>query len=380
VIFDDKMNQIGFILFMLISDEWIPLQHLNKLSMKILFIILIIMLAVILGFLFIGWVFSAPVYRGPVSDHFDGKKFINQGGVKPGGFKDLIKWARNRERGSWQEIKAAEYGPPPAAKIEGDSIVVTFVNHSTFLIQTQGLNILTDPVWCEYASPVSYAGPKRMRPPGIRFEDLPKIDIILLTHNHYDHLDIKTMKKLSDQIGPFICTPLGVGKYLERNGIGNITEMDWWDEVKIESGLSLICLPAQHFSGRGMFDRDRTLWSGFALMTEKGSIYYSGDTGYGGFFEDIGRRISPVRLAFLPIGAYKPSWFMAPIHTSPYDAVKIHKILKSQKSIGMHFGTFNLADEGQEDPAKDLKVAIEKEGISEEAFVVPEAGYKILIN
>jgi L-ascorbate metabolism protein UlaG (beta-lactamase superfamily) len=348
--------------------------------MKILFILLTIIILFFLGSWLLGWIFSVPAYKGPLSDHFDGKKFINPGGVQPGGFKDLMKWMRHRERGEWTEITTAEYGPAPERSINGDTIVVTFVNHSTFLIQTMGLNILTDPVWCERASPVPFAGPKRMRPPGIRFEDLPKIDIILLTHNHYDHLDIKTMKELAKLYKPAIYTPLGGSLFLENKGISNITEMDWWDETTILPDLKLICTPAQHFSGRGMFDRDRTLWSGFALMTEKGSIYYSGDTGYGDFFNLIAEIIAPVRLAFLPIGAYKPGWFMSLIHTSPFDAAKIHQILNSPKSIGMHFGTFPLADDGMNDPINDLKIALEKEGISRDSFIVPEEGKRIVIS
>lgn len=342
--------------------------------MKILVIILIIITIIYLGIIFLGWVFSAPVYRGPVSDHFDGKKFINPGGVEPMGFKDLFKWMRTRQRGEWNELKEVPPGPPPAEKIEGDSIVVTFVNHSTFLIQTLGQNILTDPIWSERAGPVSFAGPRRMRPPGIRFEDIPTVDIILLTHNHYDHLDIKTLKKLSAEYGPKIFCPLGVSAYLEKNGIGNVSEMDWWDELSIDQGLSLLCTPAQHFSGRGMFDRDRTLWCGFALQTEKGSIYYSGDTGYGDFFNEIAHRISPVRLSFLPIGAYKPQWFMSSIHTSPEDAVRIHQIIKSPKSIGMHFGTFPLADDGMLEPVFALREAMEKEENSVGEFNALEPG------
>jgi L-ascorbate metabolism protein UlaG (beta-lactamase superfamily) len=347
--------------------------------MKILVIILIIIIVVFLVIIFMGWVFSAPVYQGPPSDHFDGRKFHNLGGMQPMGFKQLFKWMRTREKGEWKELKNVPFGPPPAGKVEGDSIVVTFINHSTFLIQTRGLNILTDPIWSEYASPVSFMGPKRMRPPGIRFEDLPTVDIILLTHNHYDHLDIETLKKLSAKFNAKIYCPLGVGLYLAKEGIGNITEMDWWGETEIEQGLSLICTPAQHFSGRGMFDRDRTLWSGFALKTDKGSIYYSGDTGYGDFFKEIAQRLSPIRLSFLPIGAFKPEWFMSSIHTSPDDAVRIHQILKSPQSIGMHFGTFPLADDGMNEAGETLKDVLKKEGISENEFIVPEEGVSILI-
>jgi L-ascorbate metabolism protein UlaG (beta-lactamase superfamily) len=347
--------------------------------MKILAIIVVIIIVFVLVIIFFGWIFSAPVYQGPVSDHFDGKKFNNPGGVQPLGFSSLFKWMREREKGEWKELKDVPFGLPPAGKADGDSIVVTFVNHSTFLIQTLGLNILTDPIWSERASPVSFMGPKRMRPPGIRFEDLPKIDIILLTHNHYDHLDIAALKKLSVEYNPRIYTALGVGIYLEKEGIRNISEMDWWNETGIEEGVSFLCTPAQHFSGRGMFDRDKTLWCGFALKTAKGSIYYSGDTGYGEFFKDIAERISPVRLSFLPIGAYKPQWFMSSIHTSPEDAVRIHQILKSPESIGMHFGTFHLADDGMDEPRETLKSVLRKEGIPESEFIAPEEGVKIII-
>jgi L-ascorbate metabolism protein UlaG (beta-lactamase superfamily) len=347
--------------------------------MKILAIILVLLVVIFLVIILFGWIFSAPVYQGPVSDHFDGKKFHNPGGIQPPGFSSLFKWMRNREKGEWKELKDIPPGPPPAEKTNGDSIVVTFVNHSTFLIQTLGLNFLTDPVWGERASPVSFAGPKRMRPPGIRSEDLPKIDIILLTHNHYDHLDIQTLKKLSAQFNPKIFCPLGVGLYLSKKGIRNVTEMDWWDETEIEQGLSVICTPAQHFSGRGMFDRDRTLWCGFAIKTDKGSIYYSGDTGFGDFFKEIEQRISPIRLSFLPIGAFKPKWFMSSIHTSPTDAVRIHQILKSPQSIGMHFGTFPLADDGMNEPGETLKQVMKSVGIPVGEFLVPEEGVKIII-
>ena len=347
--------------------------------MKILFILFFIILIIFLSILLMGWIFSAPAYQGPVSDHFDGKKFYNSGGKMALGFKEMIKWMRTRQKGEWTEIKEIKYGDLPVARVEGDTIAVTFVNHSTFLVQTLGLNILTDPVWSDRASPVPFAGPKRMRPPGIRFEDLPQIDIILLTHNHYDHLDIKTLKRLAARYNPKIFCTLGVGKYLEKKGIRNFTEMDWWDEIRIDSTLSLICTPAQHFSGRGMFDRDRTLWAGFALQTDKGSIYYSGDTGYGDFFKEIASRISPIRLSFLPIGAFRPEWFMSPIHTSPVDAVRIHREIGSPVSIGMHFGTFPLADDGMDEPAKVLKVELESKGIPEEDFIVPGEGANVLI-
>lgn len=342
--------------------------------MKITFIVIGSIAFIILLFMFFGWLFSSPPHKGPVSHHFDGKKFINPGGIQAKGFKDLWKWMRSRERGAWTERMDILPGPAPAARVEGDTVVVTFVNHSTFLIQTMGLNILTDPVWSERASPLPFAGPKRMRPPGIRFEDLPQIDIILLTHNHYDHLDIRTMKKLARMFEPAIYCPLGVGRFLEKRGIGNVHEMDWWDEGRYKAGLSVLCTPAQHFSGRGMYDRDRTLWSGFALLTDQGSIYYSGDTGYGDFFGEIAGKISPIRLSFLPIGAYKPEWFMAPIHTSPSEAVRIHQEINSPLSIGMHYGTFPLADDAEDDPQKEIALMLQAGEISKDEFLLLEEG------
>jgi L-ascorbate metabolism protein UlaG (beta-lactamase superfamily) len=347
--------------------------------MKIALLILLVLAVGFLGIAFLGWIFSGPVYKGPGSDHFNGKKFISPWGIQAKGFKDMMKWVRNRQPGYWKEMMDLPAGPKPAARVDGDSLVVTFVNHSTFLIQTMGLNILTDPIWAERASPVSFAGPKRMRPPGIRLEDLPKIDIILLSHNHYDHLDIGTMQRLCKEHGPAVFCPLGVGLYLEKKGIGNITEMDWWDQVAFNADVSVLCTPAQHFSGRGMFDRDKTLWAGFALMTGSGNIYYSGDTGYGNFFWEIAEKVAPLRLAFLPIGAFKPEWFMSPIHTSPADALKIHHEINSPVSIGMHFGTFPLADDGMDDPEQGLRSLMKEKGIPGDEFLVLEEGIPKMI-
>ena len=341
----------------------------------IVIIIILCLAGIFLGSVIItGWLLSAPPYKGPLSDHFNGKKFINPGGIKSAGFRELWKWMRKRERGAWTKRMNVPSGPAPLARVEGHEIVVTFINHSSFLIQTMGLNILTDPVWSRRAGPNSFSGPERMRPPGIRFEDLPEINVILLTHNHYDHLDVEAEKRLVNKFEPVIYCPLGVGQYLKKKGINNFIEMDWWHETEFNEHLSILCTPAQHFSGRGTFDRNRTLWSGFALRTVQGSIYYSGDTGYGDFFKAIAEKISPVRLSFLPIGAFKPSWFMSPIHTSPADALKIHREIGSSISIGMHFGTFPLADDGQDDPVNELRKLKLEGGYSEEEFIVLEEG------
>ena len=331
----------------------------------------------IVGTLTVDYIIKAPTYRGPASDsgHYDGKRFHNLDGVKARGLKDVIKWAMTEEPGPWKELSLTDitYENPPEAKIT-DGIKITFVNHATFLIQVDGLNILTDPIWSYRASPFQWIGPKRMRPPGIRFEDLPEIDLVLISHNHYDHLDIHTLIKLKESFDPLIITPLGVSLYLKENGITKTIELDWWNKNQIKDSTSVSAVPAQHFSGRGLTDRDKTLWAGYVLQTPSGNIYFAGDTGYDGFFKEIGQRFSPINVALIPIGAYKPRWFMSPIHVDPAEAVQIHQDVGAHQSIGMHFGTFPLADDGMDEPVKDLDDAKREGGIGEKDFITLEEG------
>lgn len=320
-------------------------------SIVSVFFILIIILTVL-----IGWHLSTPPYKGPVTDHFNGKKFINPSGQEAAGFDGVLKWMVNRDKGRW-EYKEVSPGPPPPVRVDS-GCRITFVNHSTFLIQVDGLNILTDPIWSERASPFSFAGPKRMRPPGIRFEDLPPIDIILLSHNHYDHLDKSTLERLQLRNQPVVIAPLGNKPYLQSIGMTSIHSIDWWDTAAAH-GLTIRAVPAQHFSGRGLFDRDKSLWAGFVIESRWGHIYYAGDTGYGDFFKDIGQRYETIHVSLIPIGAYKPRWFMSPIHIGPEEALQVHKEVNSQFSIGCHFGTFPLADDGMTEPVDDLQKALE---------------------
>ena len=327
-----------------------------------------------LFFFGLGLWLSGPKYRGPVSDHFDGKKFINPGNVEAKGMKDVLKWMLNRQKGEWKELKDMPYGEKPESRIDS-GIRITFINHTSFLIQVDGINILTDPVYSKRASPFTWSGPKRMRPPGIRFDDLPPIDLVLLSHNHYDHLDLDIIKKLHDKFHPNIYTALGIRSLLAKNGISKSVDMDWWNEEAFNNNLKIVALPAQHFSGRGMFDRDATLWCGFAIKCREGNIYFAADTGYNeASFKEIGRRFSPIRLSILPIGAYKPKWFMQPVHCSPDEAVKIHLDVKSKTSIGSHFGTFPLADEGMAEPVTDLKNALKEMNVPENDFIVLKEG------
>ncbi|GAB3541665.1 MBL fold metallo-hydrolase [Spirosoma fluminis] len=329
----------------------------------------------------IGYAVSAPRYTGPVSDHFDGKEFQNLNGVKPKGFLELTGWLFNRERTQpWGAFHDDKPGPPPPRRVTGHDVRVTFINHSTVLLQFDGLNVLTDPVYYERVSPFQFAGPKRNRPPGIRFDDLPKIDILLLSHNHWDHLDIGTMERLCARDQPKVYCPLGVKTFLDEHGCGNVTEMDWRQAVTYNDSTRIHCVPAQHFSGRGIFDRNATLWAGYIVDSKAaGKLYFVGDTGYDPFLKEIGNQFGPLRLALIPIGAYKPPFFMAPIHCSPAQAVQIHQDVRAEQSVAIHFGTFPLADDGEDEPVTDLANALTAAGIPYDRFKALKSGESLVM-
>lgn len=319
---------------------------------------------------------SAPKYDANTSNHFDGKKFINPDNAGTHSYWEVLKWwLGGNDKGNWHKIGNSNIPSFPAQrKVNPRKFHATFINHATFLLQIDGLNILTDPVWSYRASPYQWIGPKRMRPPGIAFDDLPDIDAVLISHNHYDHLDIPTAKRLQQQHNPQFIVPLGVEKLLHSHGITDIAHLDWWQTLGIKDHLSLTAVPAQHFSGRGLFDRNKTLWCGYVLHSSHGNIYFAGDTGYGDFIKKISNRFSPIQTSFLPIGAYKPRWFMKHIHMSPGEAVRAHKELQSQQSIGMHFGTFPMADDGMREPIEDLQKARDQHQINSEQFYILEEG------
>ena len=324
-----------------------------------------------------------PRYKGPLTDHFNGKKFVNPGMPErtEGG---LLKWLLHRDKGPWPEQPDAFVGARPATRIQGDSLVLTFVNHSTFLIQTSGLNILTDPVWSERVGPTSWLGVKRKRPPGLRFEELPPIDVVLLSHNHYDHLDLPTLKKLVRAFNPLFITPLGVSYLPKSVGGRTARELDWTDTVQVNANLRITCTQAQHFSNRGLFDRDETLWCGYLLHTPFGTTYFCGDSGYGPHFKKIGEQArreaggENIKLALLPIGSYRPEWFMAPVHVSPAGAVQAFTDLNAQQAVGIHFGTFQQGDDGLFEPVDDLMKALKAATIPEERFLVPKEGHPMV--
>jgi len=293
----------------------------------------------------------APLHKGPVTEHFDGSRFSNQPGVpsRPS-FFEAFKWNLSRRTGSpWPGFVDAPPGPPPPQRV--DDLRVTFVGHATVLVQQDGLNCLVDPVWSSRVGPISWLGSKRQRPPGLRFEDLPPIDVVLLSHDHYDHLDLPTLRRLAEAFPNLtLITGLGNGEFLKSNGIHvHMVELDWWQSTTVGS-LEISATPAAHWSMRNpLFGPNRTLWVGFALKGPAGLVYYAGDTGWGPHFAQVRERFGPARLALLPIGAYKPEWFMGAQHMGPKEAFEAARALEASTSIGVHFGTFNLADDGQEE-------------------------------
>jgi L-ascorbate metabolism protein UlaG (beta-lactamase superfamily) len=291
--------------------------------------------------------------RFETSDHCDGRRFRNPTGPQVQPFTAVPRMLLER-KAPWPAYIEAPLQVPPS--LDGADAVVTFIGHSTFLIQTAAGNIITDPMYSERAGPCRVLGPRRVRPPAVLFERLPPISIVLLSHNHYDHCDLPTLSALASRFDPVVVTPLGNGPLVRSAGIRHIEELDWWQESTV-SGMALTPTPAHHFSARGPFDRNRALWSGFVLRAGKASIYFSGDTAYGGFFREIRRRLGPPDLALLPIGAYEPRWFMHSVHMNPAEAVQAHMNLRAAESIGMHFGTFQLTTEGIDEPLRALDEA-----------------------
>ncbi len=254
-----------------------------------------------------------------------------------------------------------------------DRIQVTWIGHSTFLLQTAGLNILTDPHFSPRASPVGFAGPRRRRPPGIPLAELPPIDLVVVSHNHYDHLDRATVLALQDRFRPRFVVPLGLKSWFAGEGIEAVTELDWWQNAHL-GAVQVTCVPAQHFSIRTPFDANRTLWAGFVLDTPAGRIFFAGDTGYSPDFKEIGDRLGPMRLALIPIGGYMPRWFMQPVHVNPPEAVRVHQDVQSRLSIGMHWGTFPLTEEPWSEPPAYLRKAVAAAGLARESFVTVALG------
>ncbi|MBO9195627.1 MBL fold metallo-hydrolase [Rhizobium sp. 16-449-1b] len=319
-----------------------------------------------------------PYYQGPVTDHFDGTRFFNPGGIAPLGFRAMLRWQFNGERQNWQKQVPSPFPQArPEERIEGDGLRVTMVGHASMLVQVAGLNILTDPVWSDRVSPFSFAGPKRVTAPGIRFEDLPEVDLVLVTHNHYDHLDVATLKRLQATHSPRFVTPLGNDTIIRRAAPdARISTMDWGDRIAISDGIAIDAEPAHHWSARGTGDRSMALWASFVISTPSGRIYHVGDTGFhdGINYRSAGEKHGPFRLAILPFGAYEPRWFMQGQHQNPDEAVRGMQLANAAHVAGHHFATFQLTDEAMDAPVRALEAALREHGVARERFRPLRAG------
>lgn len=256
-----------------------------------------------------------------------------------------------------------------AGPVDAQALTVTWVGHSTVLLRYRGISILTDPIWSERASPLSFAGPKRYTRPGLAFEDLPPIDFVIISHNHYDHLDAGTIARLGD--GPRYLVPAGVERWFAAQGIAaeRVHRFEWWREqswtvppagqgADAAVKINVQALPSQHFSGRGLFDRNRTLWASWAIQIEDARVFFAGDTGYNPVqFREVGERAGPFDLAVIPVGAYRPRSFMGPIHVDPAGAVAIHQDVRARYSLGIHWGAFVLTAEHPREVIADLSQA-----------------------
>jgi L-ascorbate metabolism protein UlaG (beta-lactamase superfamily) len=311
-------------------------------------------------------------YSGPVSDHFDGKAFFNPGGTEPRGGLDLLRWKFGNGNIPWPETFASPFSQAvPETRVDGDRIVVTMVGHASMLIQVSGLNILTDPVWSERTSPFSWTGPKRVNPPGIRIGDLPPIDIVVVTHNHYDHMDLETLRVLQGRDRPLFITPLGNDTIIHsRVADARITVMDWGGSETVGPGVTFHCEPCHHWSARGLGDRRQALWAAFVFETTAGKIYHIGDTGFheGRNYRAVGEKHGRFRLANLPFGAYEPRWFMEAQHQNPEEAVQGMQLCGASYVAGHHWGTVKLTDEGIEQPVEALHAALDARKIDRERF------------
>ncbi|MDP4709015.1 MAG: MBL fold metallo-hydrolase [Rickettsiaceae bacterium] len=317
-------------------------------------------------------------HDGDMSDHFDGNRFFDPEIKNSNNFWSFLKWQITKKSTAWPGyVEVKKYDIPPT-KVFGNELRISNVGHVTFLIQTQGLNILTDPVWSKRASPMSFAGPKRVIEPGIKFDALPPIDVVWISHNHYDHLDIATIKKLWAKHKPRIITPLGndtiIHSYDKKI---QVESYDWGDEVKISDNVKFHLTPMQHWSARGIFDRNKALWAALTIETSAGNIYFVGDSGYGNgrYFKRDKEKFKQFRVAMLPMGAYEPRWFMQYAHMNPTDMLKAHQDLGSPYTIPSHYDVFKLTDEGRGEALTALEEAMQNQQINNKIKILEVGQY-----
>lgn len=292
---------------------------------------------------------------------------LNQLPYRPKTLADVWRWKRASAAKPWPARIENPRADPPVRTSHPAELTATFINHSTVLLQYHGLALLTDPIWSERASPFSWAGPRRVRAPGLALDQLPAPDVLLVSHNHYDHLDLPTLRRIARRCDPLVLTGTGNGTLIRSGGLSRVEELAWW-EGRAVGGLTIHYVPAQHFSCRGLRDRMHALWGGFVLESPHGHVYFAGDTAVGPHEEQLRERFGGFRLSFLPIGAYEPRWFMKASHMNPAEAVEAHRRIGSRLSVGIHWGTFPLSDEAVDQPLADLAAALTAQHVPSSAF------------
>ena len=300
-----------------------------------------------------------PGYRGPRTGHFDGRHFFNEEPFEEQQPSEFARWQLSRHCGEWPD-SAAIPSPAPPSRVGGGLVRVTMVNHATVLLQMDSLNILTDPVWSNKVGIEGKFGVPRHRPPGIPFDSLPRIDIILLSHDHYDHMDLPSLLRLQRRYHPRIITGLGNPGYLASQGVQGAEQLDWWQSVKIGAEVRVTAVPARHWSGRTFSDRYERLWEGFVIEGARDTVYFAGDTGWGRMYRELHARWSRFTLALLPIAPFRPRWYMARKHLSPDDALRAAIETRSATVIPIHWGTFELGDDGESEPVDTLRAALNR--------------------
>ncbi|MBR1209491.1 MBL fold metallo-hydrolase [Bradyrhizobium sp. JYMT SZCCT0180] len=325
------------------------------------------------------WMSRMKTYDGPVSDHFDGLTFFDPDGSPPKSLAEVLRWqfGGRGQRASWPDWVPSAHADTPPPRVDGNKVRLSFVGHASWLIQAGGLNILVDPVWSMRASPFSWAGPKRHNDPGIAFDALPKIDVVLVSHGHYDHLDLATLSRLAKTFAPRVITPLGNDVTMrDADETIKVEAFDWKDRVELGNGIAVTLVPTRHWSARGLFDRNKALWASFVLETPAGKLYIVCDSGYGDgkHFRRVAEAHGPLRLAILPIGAYEPRWFMRDQHMNPSDAVKALADCGAQTALAHHHGTFQLTDEAIDAPVIALGEALDEAKVPRERFAALKPG------
>ena len=313
--------------------------------------------------------------------HLPDGTYTNTSGIaNESSLKEVLKWSWER-RGKRVETFEFETKEPNYQKIyKNEELMITWIGHESFLYQNKDINIFTDPHFTERASPLSFTGPKRYMAPGMKIDDLPDIDVVTISHSHYDHLDYGTVKSLSEKFKNILfVVPLGLKEWFEDKGIYNVKELDWWESTKVQR-TAITFAPVQHWSARGLFDRNESLWGAWHFKNNSHSFIHLGDTGYTNDFKEIRKKLGPVDLAAIPIGAYEPRWIMEFSHMNPEEAVMSYFDLEATEAVGMSWGTFILTDEPVTEPLEKLNEALQRYDLSESDFFTLSHGETYVID